>query len=252
MIRRLLRRVIEAVLPTRCSICQVVGAGVVCPSCMDKLEPVGPDHCQRCGRQRRTSFASPDCGECHGENIGVVAARSCLVYHATGRQMLADFKYNQRIGVGDVLLRVMQSWLKPGLPTVFRQPDLEVDVVVPVPLHKARLRRRKFNQAEMISARLSDQLGLRCRSGLLRRIKDTEPQFGLSPQQRFKNVQGAFEVPQKLKSELKGSDVLLVDDLMTTGATLASCARALRRGGAGAVYGLTLFSTVHDVESAGV
>lgn len=244
------RRVVEAVLPTRCSVCQAVGAGVVCPACLGKLEHIGSSHCARCGRRRLTPFASPDCGECHGRNIGVVAARSCLVYNAAGRQLLADFKYNQRIGLGDELIRQLLAWLGPGLPALYALPDLEVSAVVPVPLHRSRLRRRKFNQAEMLAARLAAALDLECRPAALQRIKDTEPQFGLSPQQRAQNVQGAFAVPPARQGWLKGRSVVVVDDLMTTGATLAACARGLRRGGAREVYGLTLFSTVRELEPA--
>ncbi|HES58129.1 MAG TPA: ComF family protein, partial [Firmicutes bacterium] len=209
------RRLIEVVLPTRCSVCQVVGAGVVCPQCLALLQPVGPYRCSRCGRCRTTPYASPDCGECHGRNIGVAAARSCLVYNAAGRQLLADFKYSQRLGIGDELIRQMLEWLEPGLPALYGLPDIEAGIAVPVPLHRSRLLKRKFNQAEMIAERISAPLGLDCRPGLLYRVKDTKPQFGLSPQQRAENMQGAFAVPPGKKPRLKGRDVLLIDDLMT-------------------------------------
>jgi ComF family protein len=236
------RGLLELLLPTRCVMCQRLGSKVICTDCMAGLDPVGV-HCSRCGRRRETSFASPDCGECFGHSIGVQRARSAYIYNSTGRALLAEFKYHQRIGVGLVLLGGLLQSLQSSLVTWYSDPAAACSIIIPVPLHNARLRTRRFNQAELIARRLAQQLHLPCQPHALIRTRETPSQVGLSANQRQENVRGAFAVPGNYSRLLAGQSVLLVDDLMTTGATLAACARALRKGGATAVYGMTLFST---------
>lgn len=248
MIKRILQRFIELLIPTRCRICQLVGATVFCEDCAAKLEQVGDPRCARCGRRKHQSFASPDCAECYNQDTGVVRARSHFIYNETARKALAEFKFNRHTGVGKKLTEMLTSATKVGLAHTFGEPELHFSAVVPVPLHRNRLRKRRFNQALLIGRQLAETHTLSCHPDLLLRVKDTKTQVGLTATQRFSNVQGAFRVNPQRKSLLDGRNLLLVDDLMTTGATLAACAKALRRGGAGLVYGLTLFSTVRDME----
>jgi ComF family protein len=130
---------------------------------------------------------------------------------------------------------------------LYATPELKFDCVVPVPLHPARLRERRFNQSEFIAQRVARRLGAPCRPGLLRRERDTPTQVGLTANQRRLNVRGAF----KVTGEVKGKTVLIVDDLMTTGSTLLACAATLRRAGCRTSYGFTVFSTHNEVELPG-
>lgn len=244
----LLQRLIQLILPTRCVLCQQLGPDVVCDKCRAGLEHVGAQHCLRCGRRKATDYASPDCSECYGRNLGLTKARSLLIYNASGRALLAEFKFKGSIGAGLTLIDGLCSWAATSWTSVFDEPAAGFDVVIPVPLHHKRLRSRSFNQAEVIARQVARKTGLACQPELLRRIRETPSQVGLSANQRLLNVRGAFAVPDKLRSQLEGRRVLLVDDLMTTGATLGACGRALRRGGSGPVYGLTLFSTHHACE----
>lgn len=247
--RSLWRGLLELLLPTRCVLCQHLGKQTLCSACAAGLAPVGELHCLRCGRRRETAFASPDCAECFGESIGVERTRSLYIYNAAGRALLAEFKYRQRIGAGLVLGDHLAAWLAQGLPALYGQPALACDLIVPVPLHKSRIRKRRFNQSALIARRVSLGLELPCVPQALARIRETPSQVGLSANQRQLNVRGAFAVPTAQQALLAGKRVLLIDDLMTTGATLAACARALRKGGAAVVYGLTLFSTHYSAES---
>ena len=247
MIRSLLKNFIELMFPTRCRTCQLVGSEVFCQDCIAQLEPVGDPHCARCGRRRHTSFASPDCAECSGNDIGVSRARSHYIYNEMARHSLAEYKFKGQTGVGKKLTGMTAAWTKPGLADTFSEPGLRISAVVPVPLHLNRLRKRKFNQSQLIARELAEIHKIACYPDLLLRVKDTKTQVGLSAPQRMTNVQGAFKVNPARKDLLDGRNLLLVDDLMTTGATLAACAKVLRRKGGGTVYGLTLFSTTRDV-----
>jgi ComF family protein len=236
---------VKLLLPTRCVLCSTVGLDNVCAGCVTKLQHIG-QCCQRCGRRRQTAYASPDCAECHSKNIGVQAARSMLVYNSAGRELLAEFKFNRRESAGAWLANALAPYAA-GLdwPAKIDKPDL----VVPVPIHSARLRERGFNQAAILGGAVAKRLRLRQETGLLRRVRPTPTQVGLSPQQRLLNVRGAFDVHDRDKPRAQGRVVLLVDDLITTGATLRSCALELKRAGAKSVLGLTAFSTIHEVEA---
>lgn len=241
----MLAQLTKLLLPTRCVLCQELGPEVLCAGCAKGLQTIPPDNCLRCGRLRRTTFASPDCGECHGQTIGVVRARSAFVYNEPARTLLGEFKFRRHIGSGEELIRRALNFLPRQCSELYASADLKFDYVVPVPLHPARLRERRFNQSEFIAQRVARHLGAPCRPGLLRRERDTPTQVGLTANQRRLNVRGAFRVT----GEVKDKAVLVVDDLMTTGSTLLACASALRKAGCRTSYGFTLFSTHHDIES---
>lgn len=244
------QRLIEYLLPTRCALCQRTGPDVLCEQCRAQLERVGEGCCQRCGRRRETEFVSPDCGECHGQPLGVVRARSLYIYNEAGRELLAAFKFNGYLGAGRVLAGVLADWADLGWAALYGEPDAAFDLVVPMPLHPSRLRQRRFNQAALPARTVGQRMGIECEAGALKRTRRTETQVGLSANQRWENVRGAFEVPARARDLLHGRRVLLIDDLMTTGATLCAAARELKRGGAASIHGLTLFSTHRAVEHA--
>jgi ComF family protein len=248
-VRAWLRQIAGLLLPTRCLLCQRVGAEQLCEACTARLEAVG-QACLRCGRRRLTAWASRDCGECHGQRLGIIRARSALIYNEAGRALLAQFKYQRNLGAGEALCAAAQAQFPRSLQDLYAwEYSAREPLILPVPMHGRRLRRRRFNHAEFIALRLAAHLGLRCEPGLLSRVKETPQQVGLSANQRRENVRGAFEVRQQSAPMVKGRRVVVVDDLMTTGATLAACAAALRRAGATETYGLTLFSTLSRVDS---
>jgi ComF family protein len=238
----------KLLIPARCVVCGAVGMERLCTACETRLEAVG-NCCVRCGRRRQTTFASPDCGECHGQNLGFARARSCLLYNSVGRELLAEYKFNRRESAGAWLAERIAQHAAPGSPCLFGSDAPQPDSVVPVPIHRDRRRERGFNQAEALAAAVAMALNLPCEPQWLERIRPTPSQVGLSAAQRRTNVRGAFAVPERWRGELAGRCVLLVDDLMTTGATLRACSLALRRGAARAALGLTVFSTAQAVET---
>jgi ComF family protein len=248
--RALWQRAVQLLLPTHCAVCQQLCLDPLCAACAAQLDYIGDYRCVRCGRKRQTTFYSPDCGECYGQRLGIQRARSALVYSAVGRQLLHAYKFQGVTGAGQVLGGQLAGLLQPGWAKLYAEPELVVGYVIPVPLHAKRRRRRGFNQAELLAYRVAQAARTPCRPELLARITDTPSQVGLSANQRRVNVQGAFAVPERWQAAVAGQTCVVVDDLMTTGATLAACARALKAAKAKVVYGLTVFSTVRDVEPA--
>ncbi len=118
------------------------------------------------------------------------------------------------------------------------------DFVAPVPLHPARRRERGYNQSELIAARLSGELRLSHEPGLLRRVRQTQSQTMFDAEGRKKNIAGAFSVEEQLAVNLKGTRILLIDDVITTGATIKECAGALKRAGATEVYAASAAVTI--------
>ncbi len=118
------------------------------------------------------------------------------------------------------------------------------DIVLPVPLHSRRMRERGFNQSALLSRHLADRLGMRLEINCLAKIKDTAPQVGLSSKDRILNIKGAYAVHKT--EALMGSDILLVDDVFTTGATLRECSKVLKKAGARKIYALTLAHGLQD------
>jgi ComF family protein len=154
-------------------------------------------------------------------------ARAVARYDDVARALVHRLKYGDRLELAKALGAMMT---RAGADLL-----AEAEVIVPVPLHRSRLWWRRFNQAMALSAVVSRASGVPCDPFLLARVKRTRPQVGLIKNQRGENLQGAFRVPVDMKPRLEGKRVLLVDDVVTTGATANAASRALLRGGASAV-----------------
>jgi ComF family protein len=154
-------------------------------------------------------------------------ARAVARYDETARRLVHRLKYGDRVELARALGGMMA---RAGAELM-----LDADVIVPVPLHRSRLWWRRFNQAMALAGALSRTSGVPCDPFLLARVKRTRSQVGLTRTQRGDNLQGAFRVPADAKPHLAGKRVLLVDDVVTTGATANACSRALLRAGAESV-----------------
>jgi ComF family protein len=160
-------------------------------------------------------------------------ARSALLFTRTLREIIHHLKYADRVSLANPLGDILRECLE-------REP-FSGDLIIPVPLHRSRERKRGFNQAELIAARLRRPVDKR----LLRRRKNTGSQTGLGRSERRRNLAGAFEV----RGELKGT-VIVVDDVYTTGSTMNEIARTLKRAGAERVEVLTVARVAKDVYPA--
>ena len=205
----------------------------VCRECLSALLPLEAESfCTRCGLPFEANLPASGghlCGLCRLAPPAFDVARSFGVYEGDLRRLIHLLKYDGMRPLAKALAGKMAP-LAPRLGAV--------ELVVPVPLHRSRRWRREFNQAELLAKELSRLIATRVRTKCLRRVRSTPPQAGLSHRQRRENVRGAFAAADA--AGIKGRRVLLVDDVMTTGATLDACARVLKVAGARYVGSLTL------------
>lgn len=213
----LLSRALDLLYPPRCVSCAAFGQNL-CEPCADRLLPAsGPGRCGRCGVRRDDEGRCPDCSGWRD----LTGARAAFEMEGPARRVVHGLKFS---GIRD-LATDMAADLRSVVD------DLAPDAIYPIPLHPRRRRRRGFNQAEV----LYDRLGWPPTPGRLERIRATASQVGLSASERRENVAGAFRYRGP---DLKGATVAVLDDVVTTGATAAECARVLREHGAARVYAL--------------
>lgn len=218
-LERFLEPLAELLYPSHCIGCRRPGVWL-CPSCLDDLPLFGPPWCDRCGlpdqaAHRRCLAAPLRALRSVGPMKGILrAAVTRLKFH--GQRVLAE-------PLGELLSRRLAAEAWP------------VDVIVPVPLHAQRRQERGFDQAELLGRQLSKPTGLPLKEGLIR-TRSTRPQVGLSLRARQENLRQVFQA----EGDWRGAKVLLVDDVCTTGSTLAACARALSEAGAAGVWALTV------------
>lgn len=178
------------------------------------------------------------CAACAAKAPRYDRARSALAYDEASRPLILAFKHGGRRDA----LSHFAGWMARAAR------GAEADLVAPVPLHYLRLVSRRYNQSALLGRAVAERLDLPFESGLLVRARRTQTQAGKSARGRKRNVAGAFRVPEAAKPMLAGRRVLLVDDVMTTGATLSVCARTLKRAGAARVEALTLARVVRPTD----
>ncbi|MFZ0739209.1 MAG: ComF family protein [Candidatus Acidiferrales bacterium] len=233
--------------PAPCRICGETLASAtlipICQECLAEIQPIRGAKCELCGRPFASAVAmealEPLCFECRKGTYSFERTRSYSVYNDIVGGAVVLLKY-------DAVTR-MGAWFAARLESIVREdfPGREFDVVVPVPLHPARLRERGYNQAELIARPLARRLGLKLGGFLLVRTKPRPPRLLLTSSERWETVRGAYETRQGVKVDKLR--ILLVDDVFTTGATLDACARALLAAGAASVCGVTVARVVPEL-----
>lgn len=219
------RSLLDLLFPPRCVTCRERGS-LLCAKCRAEFELIEPPLCPHCGRPRPDSRLCPICQR---DPLQIDGVRSVAYFDGTLREVIHHFKYYNVQDLAIPLGRLMgQYWEKNPLPA---------EIIVPVPLHKDRLRERGYNQAALLARELGKSIGLPVSENGLERVRATRLQVDLSAQERKENVRDAFRCSN---AELRGKRVLLVDDVCTTGATLEACSIALRQAGACSVWALTL------------
>lgn len=236
-------RTLETIYPPSCIACRrATGArDALCPDCWQALRFIERPFCERLG----TPFAM-DLGqglvspEAFANPPVYQRARAAVCFEAgPSRDLVHRLKYGDRVE----LARPMAVWMARAGHELLA----DADVVIPVPLHRWRLLARRFNQAALLAARVGEISGVDCEPLALRRIKPTPPQVGKSRSQRVENVQGAFQVAEGHVSSVRGRKITLIDDVMTSGATVNAAARVLLRAGAKRVDTLVFARVVAEM-----
>ncbi|GAB4071482.1 ComF family protein [Ancylobacter sonchi] len=216
---------LDYALPPTCMACMraVSEPGGLCAGCWTRLDFISAPLCERLGvplreGDSRLSAAALDHPPAYGR------ARAAVCFGEVARDLVHGLKYADRTDLADPLAGLMA---RAGVELTGG-----ADALVPVPLHPRRLFKRRFNQSALLALGIERRSGVPMRPGWLARTRATTPQVGLDRAARAGNVAGAFAVPETARGEVAGRRVVLVDDVLTTGATLDACAKALLRAGA--------------------
>ena len=225
-------RIIDIFFPQRsvCMFCDNEESGFgICNECYNSLPFINGHTCDICGG--RVVIGENFCTECKKYSHEFLKNFSILDYDENIRKKILSFKQYKHKEIGEMFSHIVEEY--------FSHIKRKFDVIIPVPIHENRLKVRGFNQSEILTSRLKN-----VDTKIIRRIKDTPHQTGLSRKNRQENLLGAFEIIDSSKIENK--TVLIFDDIFTTGATLDECAKILYEAGAKRVYCMSLARGVVD------
>lgn len=196
-----------------------------CAACREKIRFLEEPVCEKCGGV----LTDRGCASCRVMEPPYAALRSCVRYEGPLRNLILRLKYHGDLALGEIMAR----WMIDRLLEL----KWEVDLILPVPGSLARQKMRGYNQASLLAFPIALYFGLPYHASGLTKTRDTPSQVGLTAEARRKNVKGAFSADRRLTADRR---VLVIDDVVTSGATMETCAQALLDQGASRVYGLTL------------
>ncbi len=234
VVRKLLGYAVDVLLPPRCPRCGAEGVqshGLLCGGCFQGISFISAPLCWRCGVPFAAAAFGPVCPACRTTPPRYEHARAALRYDDGARQLILPLKHADRVDLA--------AGLVPFMVHAGRDLIEAADLIVPVPLHRARLRRRKYNQAGLLARGVARHARRPAVLDALLRTRGTMPLGGKTAAERAAELAGAFVARPSRVQALAGQRVLLVDDVMTSGATANACAEALLMAGARAVNVLT-------------
>jgi ComF family protein len=239
MFRRLFTGLLNLIFPATCTSCRSPldasdNKTVICAGCLEKIKKNTPPFCLSCGRQlEKSSLAKTVCRSCIKKTLHFDRAFSPCVYEGVTKDLIHKFKYRNKEYLGEPLSKIMIEFIHH-----YRLPLEFVDCIIPVPLSSARLREREFNQSEILASHIAGAFNKPLITNCLRRHRHTKRQTEIKTENRAANVTGSFSVTEA--PAITNKTILLIDDVLTTGATSSEAAHALKEAGARIVFVLTV------------
>lgn len=215
-----MRFLLDVIYPPRCPFCNILREdSCVCPNCLESL-----------------IFLDTDFNDPRLDKIWFNRARSIFAYEGVAAQAIHGFKYSLRFDLVSVFTKLLLDKA---------QHMGTYDIILPVPLHWRRLFRRGYNQSALLARGLAKKLKIKCDLFGLKRVKFASPQVGMDREERLASIKGSFDIRSKRVSDFESKSLLLIDDVLTTGATANECAKVLvKKGRCGKVDILTIARTV--------
>ncbi len=224
---KLFKGLLNLIYPPRCLVCGCLCEDPLCDECFSSLPLIEFPICLKCGKP--CNLQTNECRECRGKHFRFSLARAAGLYDGNLREAIHRFKYHNGRRLAPVFAQLMISRAEQGL--------FDVDLITYVPLSKGRERKRGFNQSRLLAEEISLRVDKPC-EGVLIKAKETVEQNKLSLEERRKNVRGVFSPSSK--ADLRNKTILLIDDVLTTGATVNECSKILLAQGANGVNVLTI------------
>ena len=229
---KLIELAVDSFFPRRCVGCGKVG-GFLCPQCLGKLPRILPPLCPHCGRPQASGIVCPSCWQRQTEIDGI---RSPFRFDEVIRNAIHELKYRNLRAISPCLAELLAAYLKSN--------PLLGEALICVPLHPRRLRERGYNQSSLLARELGRRIDLPVIEDCLIRVKQAQPQVRtVDVEERRRNVADAFVCRDE---KVSGRQIILIDDVCTSGATLESCAAALKNKRATSVWGLTLAREIYN------
>lgn len=232
---RLAQTCLDMLLPPLCLSCGVrVGTnGALCSDCWKNIAFISPPLCQTCGTPFNIPLADNSlCPDCQDTPHIFSSARAAILYDKASSNIVLGFKHGDRTHAAQALA----CWMARAGECYWK----EADIIAPVPLHRWRLFKRRYNQSALLASCIAKMTGKQACLQALTRTRATQSQGHLNHKERHDNVTGAFIVSEREKPKIRNATIILIDDVMTTGATLDECAKTLLTAGAKKVHALTL------------
>lgn len=207
----------------------------ICKGCKKQLKYIKEPRCKKCSKPVET-FEEEYCFDCLKKEYNYIYGMSLWLYDHTMKKSISDFKYKNKLEFADFYVKEL---VKEYESIIIK---IKADALVPVPIHKSKLRSRGYNQAEILADKLGSKLNIDVYANLLLRDKKTLPQKSLSDKERLKNLIKAFSYNKEIcmKKHKKLKTVILVDDIYTTGSTIEACTNVLMNNGISNVYFISL------------
>lgn len=223
------------------ALCQVCGKKTgqpdqnLCEDCLKKIKKRLPPFCMKCGRQLpgepRLEGRCPDCKK---EDPYYDRALSAFCYEGILKNLVHDFKYKKMTSLVKEFVELTLDFMN------VHGMDKSIDLVLCIPMHPARLLKREINTSHILARALAKKLNIQYSSRILKKRKNTPPQSRLKRNERINNIKGSFSLRKKGKALVQGKNILLVDDLFTTGSTVNECSMVLKEASSGHVEVITL------------